>query len=214
MSRRLGWLFPRKHRRRAGILQVGAGCRLCRWRTHVDPHRTLLTWTLVLDGILIATDGLKWGDATVLMRYILPVSILLSLSACQHRDSTVEPSTGPEGALVDQEQRASEVADYVGQAECLAQLDANEPQFGIVHPDGTITVRDRDRTIIAQCRGSLETPLAGEWVERDGSRFCNGYMTRVESEEFCVSEIPDGWVPFKFEGQTYFVQPLASAIER
>jgi hypothetical protein len=149
------------------------------------------------------------------MRYILPVSILLSLSACQHRDSTVESSTGPEDPSVDQEQHASEVRDYVGQAECLAQLDANESQFGIVHPDGTITVWDpRDGTIIAQCRGSIETPLAGEWVERDGSRFCNGYMTRVESEEFCVSEIPEGWVPFTFEGQTYFVQPLASASER
>jgi hypothetical protein len=39
-------------------------------------------------------------------------------------------------------------------------------------------------------------------------------MTLVESEEFCVSEIPEGWVPFTFEGQTYFVQPLADPSER
>ncbi len=126
---------------------------------------------------------------------MLPIGIFLSLSGCQHRDSTVESSTSPENPLVDQEQHASEVRDHVGQAECLAQLDANEPQFGIVHPDGTITVQDsRDGTIIAQCRESIETPLAGEWVERNKSRFCNGYMTRVESEEFCVSENPEDWV--------------------
>ena len=149
------------------------------------------------------------------MRYILPASILLSLSACQHRDSTVESSTGPEDPLVDQEKHASGVKDHVGLAECLAQLDANEPLSGSIRADGTITVRDPgDGTIIAQCRGSVKTPLAGEWVERDGSRFCNGYMTRVESEEFCVSENPEGWVPFTFEGQTYFVQPLESASKR
>ena len=169
---------------------------------------------MVLDGILIAAHEIQRGDTTVLMRYILSVGILLSLSACQHRDSTVESSTGPEDPLVDQEQHASEGRDG-GLAECLAQLDSDEPQFGSIHPDGTITVRDpRDGTIIAQCRGSIETPLAGEWVERDGSLFCDGYMTRVESEEFCVSEVPEGWVPFQFEGQTYFVQPLADASER
>lgn len=57
------------------------------------------------------------------------------------------------------------------------------------------------------------SPLTGEWVEKDGSRFCNGYMTRVDSEDFCVSEIPEDWVPFEFEGQTYFVQPLADGSE-
>ena len=150
------------------------------------------------------------------MRYILPVSILLSLSACQHRDSTVEPSTGPEDPLVAQGQHEPEVRDNVGRAECLAQLDANKPQFGIIHPDGSITVQQgsRDGRTTVRCPGARETPLAGEWVERDGSRFCNGYLTRVESEEFCVSEIPEGWVPFTFEGQTYFVQPLESASER
>jgi hypothetical protein len=155
------------------------------------------------------------ASTTVLMRYMLAVGIFLSLSACQHRDSAVDSSTGPEDPLVDQEQHASEVRDPVGLAECLAQLDANQPYFGGLYPDGRITVQDpRDGTIIAKCRRSIETPLAGEWVEKNGSRFCNGYMTRVESEEFCVPEIPQGWVPFTFEGQTYFVQPLARASER
>ncbi len=49
------------------------------------------------------------------------------------------------------------------------------------------------------------------WVERDGALVCEGYMTRYEDEEFCASEVPDGWRAFEFNGQTFYMQPLAES---
>ena len=49
------------------------------------------------------------------------------------------------------------------------------------------------------------------WVERDGALVCEGYMTRYENEEFCSSEVPDDWRPFEFDGQTFYMQPLADS---
>ena len=40
---------------------------------------------------------------------------------------------------------------------------------------------------------------------------CDHYLTRVESEGFCSEEAPGDWESFEFEGETYFLQPLASA---
>lgn len=47
------------------------------------------------------------------------------------------------------------------------------------------------------------------WQERDGSMICSGFLSRVESDEFCSDERPPDWRPFDYRGQTYFVQPLA-----
>jgi hypothetical protein len=51
--------------------------------------------------------------------------------------------------------------------------------------------------------------LSGEWRVDNGQRICDGYLSRVEDEDFCVAEVPDDWEPFEYEGQTYYVQPLA-----
>ncbi len=40
---------------------------------------------------------------------------------------------------------------------------------------------------------------------------CEHYLTRVETEDFCSEDIPPDWKPFEFDGQTYFVKPLAQA---
>ncbi len=50
---------------------------------------------------------------------------------------------------------------------------------------------------------------SGEWVDRNGSRLCDGYLTRREDEDFCVAEVPNDWRPFEFDGKTYHVQPLS-----
>ncbi len=54
----------------------------------------------------------------------------------------------------------------------------------------------------------LEQP-EDNWVERDGTLVCEGYMTRYADERFCASEVPHDWRAFEFNGQTYYVQPLA-----
>lgn len=51
----------------------------------------------------------------------------------------------------------------------------------------------------------------GTWREENGSRICDGYMTRFENEDYCSSTIPDGWVPFEYDGETYYAQPLADS---
>ena len=60
---------------------------------------------------------------------------------------------------------------------------------------------------------SLPDPIdspsySGEWIERDGTRICDGYLARREDQDFCVVEIPDDWIPFEFGGNTYYSQPL------
>ena len=49
------------------------------------------------------------------------------------------------------------------------------------------------------------------WVERDGTLVCEGYMTRYEDEEYCASVVPEDWRPFEFDGQTFYMQPLADS---
>jgi len=51
---------------------------------------------------------------------------------------------------------------------------------------------------------------SGQWFYRDGMRLCDGYLTRFEDDEYCSSEVPSDWVPFEFEGNTYYVQPLSA----
>ena len=38
---------------------------------------------------------------------------------------------------------------------------------------------------------------------------CDGYLVYFESENYCVSEVPADWVPFEFNGRTYYKQPLS-----
>lgn len=55
---------------------------------------------------------------------------------------------------------------------------------------------------------SLEAPQPGEWKLQDGVRMCNGYLTRVEDEDFCAKSVPQDWEKFDFNGQTYYRVPL------
>ena len=42
---------------------------------------------------------------------------------------------------------------------------------------------------------------------------CDGYLVRYGSEIYCVTTVPDDWVPFEFNGQTYYRQPLSVSDE-
>lgn len=50
---------------------------------------------------------------------------------------------------------------------------------------------------------------SGEWIKRGGIWECDGYLTRFADEEFCTANLPNDWVPFEFEGRTFYVQPLS-----
>lgn len=50
--------------------------------------------------------------------------------------------------------------------------------------------------------------LSGKRIGRDGILVCEGYLSRVESEDYCEERIPDDWQPFEFDGRTFFMIPL------
>ena len=127
-------------------------------------------------------------------RIVVLAVILQSLAACQRHDL---PNQAP---LESKEPVAIEslpdpvVTDKMAQEELEAQL--------------AMRMAAEEMGIFFQGQTGQIPPFPGEWVEKDGSRSCNGYWTRFESEDFCVSEVPSDWIPFEFDGQTYFVQPL------
>ncbi len=53
-----------------------------------------------------------------------------------------------------------------------------------------------------------QNEYSGEWIEEDGERYCDGYLTRNADEQYCSAEVPEDWRPFEFNGETYFVAPL------
>jgi len=49
---------------------------------------------------------------------------------------------------------------------------------------------------------------SGEWIEENGNKICDGYLTRKADEQYCSKEIPNDWLSFEFDGETYYVAPL------
>ena len=73
------------------------------------------------------------------------------------------------------------------------------------YPDAPLTY------LPPEVRAGLETYLS----ERDNGLSygnflsCDKYLTDVESENYCNSEVPKDWVPFEYDDETYFFHPLA-----
>lgn len=78
----------------------------------------------------------------------------------------------------------------------LDELMADETRGFVIPPPNSGPLEDRQE-------------YSGQWIDRNGVKNCDGYLTRLEDDEYCSSEIPSDWVPFKFEGRTFFVQPLS-----
>ena len=54
--------------------------------------------------------------------------------------------------------------------------------------------------------------LARYLSENDKRSFlsCEGFLTEVESEGYCSSEVPKGWMSFEYKDDTYYVHRLAN----
>ncbi len=39
---------------------------------------------------------------------------------------------------------------------------------------------------------------------------CNGYLSRDQSKDFCEEDVPSDWIPFEYEGETYYIAPLGA----
>jgi hypothetical protein len=82
-------------------------------------------------------------------------------------------------------------------------------RFAETHPD-VIWSRELAELAEAKCSGSVVTgdSKSGEWVQKDGILTCDGFMTRRADLDYCSAEVPGDWVPFEYDGQVYFLQPL------
>ena len=85
--------------------------------------------------------------------------------------------------------------------------------------EGTVT-RDNLLTCagyLAQHNGEefCVTLYPQDGTARKGGDFlsCDGYLVRFKNEEYCASTVPDDWVPFEFNGYTYYRQPLLTTDE-
>jgi hypothetical protein len=54
----------------------------------------------------------------------------------------------------------------------------------------------------------------GQWRIENGARVCDGYMTRFADQDYCASEVPTDWTLFEFNGQLFYIQPLAGSDTR
>lgn len=86
--------------------------------------------------------------------------------------------------------------------ELEADLQELLKRFTEKHPD-VIALREQIEACTAQPQ-----LRSGEWVKKDGAFVCDGYLTRSTDRDFCSPLPPQDWVPFTFEGQQYYVQPL------
>ena len=106
-------------------------------------------------------------------------------------------STNADEPAKDPEESTSESSSELTpeQLELLYEYMARKKRGFVILPKTTMPFEDQPK-------------FSGEWIERDGMRTCDGYLTRIENEDYCEAEIPTDWRPFEFDGRTYFVQPL------
>ena len=84
----------------------------------------------------------------------------------------------------------------------LADEPAEAPEDFTYEPDLELTPEQ------LKLFGDPSAKETGEWIEKDGMRVCDGYLTRFENEDYCAAEVPSDWQPFEFNGRIYYVQPL------
>ena len=89
------------------------------------------------------------------------------------------------------------------------ELEKLRNRFTEAHPEVALTRRLAEMAE-ADCASSAASsgPKSGDWVEEDGLVTCDGYLTRRDDEDYCAAEVPDEWVPFEYDGEIYFLQPL------
>ncbi len=81
-----------------------------------------------------------------------------------------------------------------------APVSTAKPEPTQLYPDHSAEVLEQ-RAIIA---GSIR-----RLGERDRRSICEGLLTNIHTYDFCTDTVPDDWRPFEFDGETYYVIPLA-----
>jgi len=89
-------------------------------------------------------------------------------------------------------------------AACQSEVDAPTPEVQIEVLDFSPEHMDALKRFLAE-----KNVGEGNWAEKDGVLVCEGFLTKFENDDYCSSEVPEDWVPFEYQGQEYYVQPLA-----
>ena len=74
-------------------------------------------------------------------------------------------------------------------------------------PNNTVELEDR---VLRHLESLDQRQYSGTWTYSEGSRYCDGYLTRKSSDDYCVADPPSDWEAFEFDGNTYYRQPLGS----
>ena len=91
-------------------------------------------------------------------------------------------STNADEPAKDPEESTSEPSSELTpeQLELLYEHMAREKRGFVIPPKTTMPLEDQPE-------------FSGEWIERDGMRTCDGYLTRIENEDYCEAENPADW---------------------
>ena len=94
------------------------------------------------------------------------------------------------------------------------QLDKLRDRFDETHPEVALARRLAEQAE-ADCFSPAASagPHSGKWVEQGGVLTCDGFMTRRDDQDYCSAEAPDDWVPFEYEGEIFYLQPLRGDTE-
>ena len=132
-------------------------------------------------------------------RTVILFVTFLSLAACQRPVANNELQDTSESSPPKEQAPEAVVTDKMATAEREAQIamEMAELELGWAL-EGTIRPRQLPE---------------GTWHHQDGSRICTGFLTRNIDVDFCAAEVPSHWVPFEFNGQTYYMQPLSVSNE-
>jgi hypothetical protein len=151
---------------------------------------------------------------TVTIRALSTALVIATLASCSSNDKQ-EPQLQleiPGPPVTNVEPPGSLAANPCRAAiEYKNELDELQRSYPEDHPD-VIRLRELAELAKAGCFAAAgQTFRSGEWVEKDGILVCDGFMTRRADQDYCSADIPEDWVPFTFEGKTYYVQPLVES---
>ena len=141
---------------------------------------------------------------------------ILGLAGCGGADDKAAPEATPAPPAASPTPPMAGTNEYCELALFYRQeLEKLRSRFDETHPD-VIWSRELAELAEAKCAGSVVTgdSKSGKWVQKDGILTCDGFMTRRADQDYCSAEVPGDWVPFEFDGQVYFLQPLQGSVER
>lgn len=73
-----------------------------------------------------------------------------------------------------------------------------------------LEINSHEFAVVPHSSSSKDDPpnYSGKWIEEDGERVCDGYLTRTVEDAFCSKEVPAEWSKREFNHRTYYIAPI------